>query len=207
MTVFTHHIYEYKKGLRNLVLHTMPGEEREWARRTLERKGIAYQMYPLDSGAVNVFFGATDCVEVVRAIGKPSLSDYTPEEDFILGTMLGYDRLLQCRRYLRYRQGAQAFIPPRGRTDRPEEAPSAPPLLEDECPHEPPSRTAAARYEASRPPAAGRSAPDAPRLAAPEHTCSRDGEETCIGCLTGNPCAACRARMKETSALAEAVNE
>jgi hypothetical protein len=186
MTVFTHHIYEYKKGLRNLVLHTMPGEEREWACRTLERKGIAYQMYPLDSGAVNVFFGAKDCVEVVRAIGKASLSDYTPEEDFILGTMLGYDRLLQCRRYLRFLKGAQAFTPPRGRTDLDEElpedelvVPTAPPL-EGERPREP---------------------------SAPAHTCTHNGDEPCTGCLTGNPCAACLARMKAGAEQARAVNE
>jgi hypothetical protein len=40
---------------------------------------------------------------VIRAIGKTSLSDYTPEEDFILGTMLGYGRLQQCVRYIRMR--------------------------------------------------------------------------------------------------------
>ncbi|MFP4053733.1 MAG: DUF2023 family protein, partial [Phycisphaerae bacterium] len=52
----------------------------------------------------NVFFGADDCVAVLRAFGKASLSDYTPEEDFILGTMLGYGRLEQCVRYIRMRQ-------------------------------------------------------------------------------------------------------
>ena len=30
-----------------------------------------------------------------------SLSNLTDEEDFILGTMLGYDRVKQCERYLR----------------------------------------------------------------------------------------------------------
>ncbi len=100
MTVFTHHIYEYKKGLRNLVLHTMPVSARERVETKLDRLGIAYQIYPLCATRMNVFFGAPDCVEVVRTIGKPRLGDYTPEEDFILGTMLGYDRLLQCRRYL-----------------------------------------------------------------------------------------------------------
>jgi hypothetical protein len=51
-----------------------------------------------------VFFGADECVAVIRAIGKTSLSDYTPEEDFILGTMLGYGRLQQCARYIRMRE-------------------------------------------------------------------------------------------------------
>jgi hypothetical protein len=38
---------------------------------------------------------------VIGRIGKTSLLDYTPEEDFILGTMLGYSRLEQRARYLR----------------------------------------------------------------------------------------------------------
>jgi hypothetical protein len=117
MTVFQHHIYEYKKGLRNLVLHTMSSDEILLVRRKLKRNNISYQVYPLDNGKMNVFFGAEECVAVVRAIGKRSLNEYTPEEDFILGTMLGYDRLLQCRRYLRFLDGKEAFTPPRGRTD------------------------------------------------------------------------------------------
>jgi hypothetical protein len=189
MTVFTHHIYEFRKGLRNLVLHTMSGEEREWACRTLERKGIAYQMYPLDSGAVNVFFGATDCVEVVRAIGKPSLSDYTPEEDFILGTMLGYDRLLQCRRYLRFLKGAQAFTPPRGRDDIAAAISEDEPVVDDER-LSPRSPTKADSHEQ-------------PSRIAAAHACSHGGDEPCTGCLTGNPCAACRERMAAAAAALE----
>lgn len=37
----------------------------------------------------------------LEKIGDKHLSDYTPEEDFILGTMLGYDRVQQCDRYLK----------------------------------------------------------------------------------------------------------
>ena len=42
---------------------------------------------------------------------KPrSLSDLTDEEDFILGVMLGYDRLKQCERYLkRKRNGGEGY--------------------------------------------------------------------------------------------------
>jgi prepilin-type N-terminal cleavage/methylation domain-containing protein len=69
-------------------------------RRKLERSNIEYQIYLLSNGNMNIFFGRKECVDVVRAIGKAKLRDYTPEEDFILGTMLGYDRLIQCRRYL-----------------------------------------------------------------------------------------------------------
>lgn len=107
MDVFRHHIYEYKKGLRNLVLHTARGEHRPEIERTLMRNGIASQIYMIGNGNLNVFFGAEDCVAVIRAIGKDSLCHYTPEEDYILGIMLGYDRLLQCRRYLKMRAGKE----------------------------------------------------------------------------------------------------
>ena len=100
MKVFFHHIYEYRKGLRNLILHTISGQYRCQIEAKLKKTSIAYQIYPLSNGNVNVFFGAKECVDVIKTIGKPSLIDYTPEEDFILGTMLGYDRLQQCLRYL-----------------------------------------------------------------------------------------------------------
>jgi hypothetical protein len=49
---------------------------------------------------VNLFFGRTACVETVRTIATKPLSHLTPQEDFILGTLLGYDREQQCNRYL-----------------------------------------------------------------------------------------------------------
>jgi hypothetical protein len=98
--VFFHHIYEYKKGLRNLILHTTAQINETKIRAQLERKQIAYVIYPLGRDKINVFFGESICIEVVRKIGKTSLSDYTDEEDFMLGIMLGYDRKQQCERYL-----------------------------------------------------------------------------------------------------------
>ncbi|NLF41588.1 MAG: DUF2023 family protein, partial [Bacteroidales bacterium] len=47
-----------------------------------------------------VFFGAKDCVEVVKTFVQKKLNELTPEQDFMLGIMLGYDRLKQCGRYL-----------------------------------------------------------------------------------------------------------
>ncbi len=100
MKVLAHHIYEYRKGLRNLILHTLGSEYRSEVERRLRSAGIAFEIYPVGPAKINVFFGAEECLEVVRSFGRASLSDFTPEEDFILGVMLGYDRLLQCRRYL-----------------------------------------------------------------------------------------------------------
>jgi hypothetical protein len=110
MKVFSHHVYEYKKGLRNLVLHTIGAAHRAEVERRLKSLGIAHEIYPLRNGNLNVFFGADACVEVIRSIGKPHLQDYTSEEDFVLGIMLGYCRMQQCRRYLGLRARKNAHI-------------------------------------------------------------------------------------------------
>ncbi len=112
MKVFQHHLYEYRKGLRSLVLHTLAAFHRPRVEERLDREGIPYLIYPLGQNRINLFFGAKACVDVVERIGKASLLDYTPEEDFILGTMLGYNRLQQCERYLmRLRKGDAAAFP------------------------------------------------------------------------------------------------
>lgn len=97
--VFNHHIYEYRKGLRDLILFTTTSDMRDAIVKKLEKCGISYMTCNVTSRKINVFFGNVDCVNVLREIGNKSLSLFTPEEDFILGIMLGYDSLQQCRRY------------------------------------------------------------------------------------------------------------
>ena len=101
MKVLCHHIYEYKKGLRNLVLHTMPTGLRDVAEAQLKKYDISYIIRAVGKTKINIFFGAGDCVKIIDSFGDKSLSEYTPEEDFILGIMLGYCRLAQCGRYLK----------------------------------------------------------------------------------------------------------
>lgn len=108
MRVFVHHIYEYEKGLRSLVLHTLPLQHQEAALQRLRQRGIAFHLESLSATRINVFFGDPDCVEIVRSICRKPLGELSPEEDFILGTMLGYSRLVQCKRYLQRRSLAQA---------------------------------------------------------------------------------------------------
>ena len=103
MKVFNHHIYEYRKGLRNLILHTTLGTNYFEIKSRLEKLNISYKIYPLNNKAINVFFGDNDCIEIIKKINKNRLTDYTPEEDFILGTMLGYCRKQQCERYLKFK--------------------------------------------------------------------------------------------------------
>lgn len=101
MEVLGHHIYEYKKGLRSLVLHTMRAQDYQQAKEVLERKQIEHLIYWVNERKFNVFFGKRECIEVLKSFGKQNLNDFTDEEDFILGTMLGYDRIQQCQRLLK----------------------------------------------------------------------------------------------------------
>jgi hypothetical protein len=101
MQILLHHIYEYKKGLRNLVLHTMSKNEQYLAEELLIRKGIYYIIQDVNDRKINVSFGRNQCVKIVESFGNKSLSDFSDEEDFILGIMLGYDRTQQCDRYMK----------------------------------------------------------------------------------------------------------
>jgi hypothetical protein len=100
MDVFTHHIYEYSRGLRNLVLYTGPSSDWVKIERRLQKKGIAYIMCKNGGSSINVFFGNQACINVVKSFRLNSLSDLSDEQDFMLGIMLGYERLKQCDRYL-----------------------------------------------------------------------------------------------------------
>ena len=106
--VFTHHLYEYEKRLRNLVLYTTNDANREFIEVFLQSKKVDYCIRKVDRTKINVFFGDQGCVDVVRLMNFRSLSSLKDEEDFILGIMLGYDRLKQCERYLeRKKNGAK----------------------------------------------------------------------------------------------------
>ncbi len=100
MQVFVHHIYEYKKGLRNLVLHTMPADQLNKAEHYLVKREIPYFIQHVTQKKVNIFFGNLHCINIIKNVNKNSLNEFTDEEDFMLGIMLGYDRLKQCERYL-----------------------------------------------------------------------------------------------------------
>ena len=107
MNVFTHHIQEYKKGLRTLVLYTTKASNRDAIEKRLQREMIDYYIREVNETKINVFFGNSICIDVIKQMNFESLSNLTDEEDFILGTMLGYDRVKQCERYLkRKRAGA-----------------------------------------------------------------------------------------------------
>lgn len=107
MEVFNHHIYEYKKGLRNLILHTACKSDREKIIERLERNKIAYVIHDISPKKINVFFGCRICIDVINRIEQQDLSQYTDEQDFILGSLLGYDLVKQCERYLNRKNKAK----------------------------------------------------------------------------------------------------
>lgn len=98
LRVFYHHIYEYKKGLRSLVLTTEKAANRALIEAKLQKENIPYIIKDVNSKNINVFFGNKDCIRVVSTFNS-RLDKITPEQDFMLGIMLGYDKILQCKRY------------------------------------------------------------------------------------------------------------
>ncbi len=99
MKVFLNHIYEFKKGVRQMVLYTTNKKYQEIAVKRLQSQRINFVIQQVDSERINLFFGREECIEAIRMMVTRPLNQLTPEEDFILGAMLGYDICGQCKRY------------------------------------------------------------------------------------------------------------
>lgn len=101
IAVFNHHLYEYEKGLRRLILHTVNPKFLSIMTLRLSRRNVDYHIQEVSPGRANIFFGDSECIDIIKSFNDKKLSYLTPEEDFILGTMLGYCRIQQCKRYLK----------------------------------------------------------------------------------------------------------
>ena len=99
MKVLMNHIYEYKKGVRRMILFTCNRRFEAFATNRLCRQSIDYVVQPAGKENVNVYFGRRECLDAIRLFVTRPLNELTPEEDFILGAMLGYDICAQCERY------------------------------------------------------------------------------------------------------------
>ena len=99
MKLFLHNIYEYQKGMRQLVLCTMCRTCATLLCDRLDHLGIAYLTQPVTESKVNLYFGNQLCLDAVQTFIHKPLNELSPEEDFMLGTMLGYDITGQCKRY------------------------------------------------------------------------------------------------------------
>lgn len=99
LKVLMNHIYEYQKGVRRMVLFTFNKKYEAFARTRLERQHIEYVIQPVGNDRLNLFFGKRECLDAIRMIVTKPLCQLSPEEDFILGAMLGYDICAQCERF------------------------------------------------------------------------------------------------------------
>jgi len=99
LRVFFNHIYEYQKGVRKMILCTLNKTYEEVAINRLKSQNICYITHQINKRCVNIFFGDQECIDAIRLIIDRSLTTLTPEEDFILGTLLGYDLCKQCKRF------------------------------------------------------------------------------------------------------------
>ena len=103
--IFNHNLYEYRRGVRCLFMMTMSAAESRQIVGRLCRECIAHYVHDVNCHKVNLFFGNPAFVETTRSVVNKPLTALSPEEDFMLGTLLGYDREQQCRRFLARRGG------------------------------------------------------------------------------------------------------
>lgn len=85
-----------------MVLHTTKTENEELIVSKLNRRGISFIIQHISDKKINVFFGASYCIDVLKTFPHLDLKSLSPDKDFILGAMLGYDMKVHCRRYLRH---------------------------------------------------------------------------------------------------------
>lgn len=104
LRVLFNHIYEYKKGVRNLVLYTFARKYEKDVIKRLENQQIPHLKQDINDRTINLFFGRPECLELIAFIADRPLNLLTPEEDFILGALLGYDLCKQCQRYCSRKQ-------------------------------------------------------------------------------------------------------
>jgi hypothetical protein len=100
LRLLNHNIYEYRRGVRALFLMTISRRELELVLGKLEALGIHHFVQELSPVKANLFFGRPAFVAVARSFVIRPLNVLTAEEDFMLGTLLGYDCEQQCRRFL-----------------------------------------------------------------------------------------------------------
>ncbi|MBQ9656171.1 MAG: DUF2023 family protein [Prevotella sp.] len=99
LKVLMNHIYEFRKGVRQMVLFTCHRRYEAFACQRLEHMGIPYLVQPAGRQNLNLYFGRSECLDAIRLIVNRPLNELTPEEDFILGAVLGYDICAQCQRF------------------------------------------------------------------------------------------------------------
>jgi len=100
IAMLPHYLYEFRKGVRQLFLLTLSLDEATAVRERLEREHVAMHVQDVTTTKLNLYFGQSRFVEIARRIAVRPLHQLSPEEDFMLGILLGYEHGQQCQRYL-----------------------------------------------------------------------------------------------------------
>lgn len=100
MELFSNLVYEYKKGVRDLVLFTCTKSQAIEYLKYLTKLRIKYLVVTVGGGKINLFFGNNKCLQILKAFSSLNLDEISAQEDFILGIMLGYSRAEQYSRLL-----------------------------------------------------------------------------------------------------------
>lgn len=93
------YIYEIKKGTKPMALITVGHDKAEKYLQKIKLNKLSCFVSKI-SDKVNIFFGNKECIDIVAQFSSDNLSFLSAHEDFMLGIMLGYNRIEQCRRYL-----------------------------------------------------------------------------------------------------------
>jgi len=104
LSVFRHCIYEHEKGVRPLFLITVDESQYDTVITKLQSKEISFYVQKVSSTNINIYFGDSCCIKVVRCFVCKGLANLSDEEDFMLGIMLGYSPSIQCKRYISRKQ-------------------------------------------------------------------------------------------------------
>ena len=94
LKVFLNHIYEYKKGVRQMVLYTTNKKYKTFAINRLKSQRIPFVIQPVDEERINLFFGKAECINAIRLMVTRPLNLLSPEEDFIFFWIRYFD--LDC---------------------------------------------------------------------------------------------------------------
>lgn len=99
------YIYEIKKGTKPVSLVTLDVQNLDGAKEKINKAGLHFFVQNCEKTTVlgqkvNLFFGKKNFIDVIKILIKKSLNDLSLEEDFILGTLLGYSCEIQCERFL-----------------------------------------------------------------------------------------------------------
>ena len=87
LKVFLNHIYELKKGVRQMVLYTTKRKYEDFAVKRLINQKINYIIQPVGNDKINLFFGRKECINAIRFLVNQPLNKLSPEQDFILGAI------------------------------------------------------------------------------------------------------------------------